>query len=73
MEKRTASAFKTILNLGLKFLSIFNSSSYIYILNFQNVKKMQLYKIYKLFITKVKMSLIGFKIVNKIPHNFSKK
>ena len=68
IQKRTTEAFNKVLLFSMEFLSRFQDKYYIF-LKFESIKKRELYKIYNFLKKKLKISVIGFKIINRIPHN----
>lgn len=72
IKKRTPEALNKILLFSIDFLSQFPTDSFI-LLKFENMKKNEFKKAYKLFVKKLKFSFLGFKCLIKIPHNGCRK
>jgi len=68
IQKRSLVAFNKLLAFGVEFISCYKNTNLI-TFKFENLKKVILYNIYKLFLKKLKKGFIGFEIVNKIPHS----
>lgn len=68
IQKRSIAAFNKLLVFGVEFVSCYKNTNLI-TFKFENLKKVVLYNIYKLFLKKLKKNFIGFEIANKIPHN----
>ena len=72
IQKRSNAALHKLLIFGVKYIYSLKGH-YSVFFHFENVKKTSMVTIYKLFIKKLKVSFLGFSLLNKIPHNIHKK
>lgn len=72
IKKRTTEALNKVLFFGFDFLSKYTENYYLF-LKFENIKKRELRKLYKVCLKKLKLTFFGFRVVNKLPHNGCKK
>ena len=68
IQKRSIEAFNKVLMFGVDFLYHFQEKSSIF-LYFENIKKRELSKMYKIFVQKLREKFIGFRLINVLSYN----
>lgn len=74
IQKSSTEALYQLLNIGLN--SLLSKGVHIFMLKLEGVQKQYLQELYKCVSQNIhnnKLNLIGFKVINKIPHNGCRK